>query len=160
MREINKKVYDVAGFDFDELEFEDGPPPIDGIVLDNSNHSIDQILTDQQVQGTSEDDYNEEDFEAGALTLDKKAQRLVKRSGTQPIKAGGTRTNLSINRDQVSSQESKSKKTIKSSKASVKKRPIRSKKSKKNSSGNNQALMIILILILGAAAYMYMEGMI
>lgn len=155
MREINLKVYEIAGFEFDELEFEDGPPPIDDIPLDNSSYSIDQILTDQQVQSVENEVYKEEDFETGAAQLDKKAQKLTRRSGGKPVKAGGaTRTNLNINEIP---KESKPKSSIKSSKKQVSKKPNRTKKKKSRDSSNSKTIILLVILLIAAGTYFFQD---
>lgn len=156
MREINKKVYDVAGFEFDELEFEDGPPPIDGIELDKSNHSIDQILTDQQVQSTSQDSYNEEEFEEGALELDKKAEKLARRSGNQVLKASANRSNISVATNSNVNKSSKA--MLKSSKAKAVSKPNRRKTNKKRSSNkSSKSIFLVLVLLIAIAAYFFQE---
>lgn len=157
MREINKKVYEIAGFEFDELEFEDGPPPIDGLVLDNSNHSIDQLLTDQQVEDIKSDSFSYEDYESGSAVLNKKAAKLNTGKSKKPVKAGGaTRTNISITNTNVKSKSVQKSAKI-SGKTPVKKRPLKKTTSKQSM---DPKLLGILLTLAIAIAYLYFNKII
>jgi hypothetical protein len=98
MREINKKVYELAGIEFDESSLEN-PPTIDTAEVDTSAHSIDQILTDQQLDDARDNGFKQDDFDAGKDELEAKVKEMYGKKTKKVIKAtgGGTKTGIRKN---------------------------------------------------------------